>query len=174
MEISLAAEGAGIVQSSEEEAQGSLLLFITTWREVVVSWGSASSLMWLVIGVEGMASSCAREGSGWTLANTTSLKEWSGTGMGCPERWWSHWPWRCSRNVWTLRWGTCFSENHWWWVNVWTGWSCGSFPTFVILWSYDQNHTLWYLWTTLTISVPVRTTITPGTHSPQFPDTGDH
>jgi len=44
----------------------------------------------LVIGLEGMASSCAREGSGWVLGNTTSLKGWSGTGMGCPERWWSH------------------------------------------------------------------------------------
>ena len=43
-----------------------------------------------VIGLEGMASSCVREGSGWTLGNTTSLKRWSGTGMGCPERWWSH------------------------------------------------------------------------------------
>ena len=21
---------------------------------------------------------------------------------GCPERWWSHRPWRCSRNVWML------------------------------------------------------------------------
>ena len=39
-----------------------------------------------------MASSCARGGSGWTLGNTTSLKGWSGTEMGCPERWWSH-PW---------------------------------------------------------------------------------
>ena len=37
------------------------------------------------LGLEGMASSCAREGSGWTLGNTTSLKGWSGTGMGCPE-----------------------------------------------------------------------------------------
>jgi len=42
-----------------------------------------------VIGLEGMASSCAREGSGWTLGNTI-LKEWSGTGVGCPRRWWSH------------------------------------------------------------------------------------
>ena len=52
--------------------------------------------------LEGMASSCTRERSGWTLGNTASLKGWSGTGMGCPERWWSHRPWRCSRNVWTL------------------------------------------------------------------------
>jgi len=44
----------------------------------------------LDIGLEGMASSCAREGSGWTLGNTASLKGWSGTGMGWPERWWSH------------------------------------------------------------------------------------
>jgi len=74
--------------------------------------------------------------SGWTLGNTTSLKGWSGTGMGCSERWWSHRPWRCSKNVWMLCWGTWFSENHWWWVNDWTGWSCGSFPTLVILWFY--------------------------------------
>ena len=43
----------------------------------------------IVIGLEGMASSCAREDSGWTLGNTTCLKGWSGTGMGCPERRWS-------------------------------------------------------------------------------------
>ena len=43
-----------------------------------MSWGSTSSL---VIGLEGMTSSCARGGSGWALGNTTSLKEWSGTGM---------------------------------------------------------------------------------------------
>jgi len=26
-------------------------------------------------------------------------EEWSGTGTGCPGRWWSHHPWRCSKNV---------------------------------------------------------------------------
>jgi len=39
-----------------------------------------------VIGLEGMASSFPREGSGWTLGNTISLKGWSGPGTGCPER----------------------------------------------------------------------------------------
>jgi len=86
---------------------------------------------------EEIASSCARESSGWTLGNTTSLKGWSGTGMGCPERWWSHRLSRCSKSVWMLCWGTWFSENHWWRANGWIGWSCGSFPTFVILWFYD-------------------------------------
>ena len=62
------------------------------------------------------------------------LKGWSGTGMGCPESWWSHRPWRRSKNVWMLSWETWFSENQWWWVNGWTGWSCGSFPTLAILW----------------------------------------
>ena len=64
---------------------------------------------------EGMASSCTREGSGWMLGNTTSLKGWSGTGMGCPERWWSNRAWRCSKNVWMWCWGTWFSE--WWWLD---------------------------------------------------------
>ena len=68
------------------------------------------------------------------LLLTNSLKGWSGTGMGCRGRWWSHLAGRCSRNVWTLCWGTWFSENHWWWVDGWTGWSCGSFPTLVIVW----------------------------------------
>jgi len=26
-------------------------------------------------------------------------KEWSGIGTGCPGKWWSHHPWRCSKNV---------------------------------------------------------------------------
>ena len=45
--------------------------------------GSASSLFSrvTVIGLEGTASSCAREGSGWTLGNPASLEGWSGTGM---------------------------------------------------------------------------------------------
>jgi len=30
------------------------------------------------------------------LGNTTSPKEWSGAGTGCPGRWWSHCPWRYS------------------------------------------------------------------------------
>jgi len=55
-----------------------------------------------VIGREGMASSCTRESSGWMSGNTTSLKGWSGTGIGCPERWWSHCAWWCSRSVWML------------------------------------------------------------------------
>ena len=61
-----------------------------------------SHVVGLVIGLEGMASSCTREGSGWMLGNTTSLKGWSGTGMGCAERWWSHRPWWCSKSVWML------------------------------------------------------------------------
>jgi len=100
------------------------------------------NLVWLVIGLEGMASSCTREDSGWTLGNTTSLKGWSGTGMGCPGRWWSHRPWWCSKSVWMLCWGIWFSENHWWRENGWTVWSCGSFPTLAILWFYDSKHQL--------------------------------
>ena len=59
--------------------------------------------------------------------------------MGCPERWWSHRAWWCSKSVWMLCWETWFSENHWWRANGWTGWSCGSFPTLAILWFYDSK-----------------------------------
>jgi len=68
---------------------------------------------------------------------TTPLKGCSGTGMGCPERWWSHRAWWCSKSIWMLYWGTWFSGNHWGRVNGWTGWSCGSFPTLAILWFYE-------------------------------------
>ena len=37
--------------------------------------------------------------SGWMLGKISSLNEWSGMGMGCPGRWWSHQPWRCSRTI---------------------------------------------------------------------------
>ena len=126
---------------------------------VILQWAQPSSTTpgRVVLGLEGMASNCAREDSGWTLGNTTSLKGWSGTGMGCPERWWSHRAWRCSKSVWMLCWGTWFSENHWWRVNGWIGWSCGSFPTLVFLWFYDSKETnaLWNLsvrWKTCTES----------------------
>lgn len=49
----------------------------------------------------------------------------------------------CSRNIWTLCWGTRFNENYWWWLDGWTGWSCGSFPILVILWFFQKL--LWEL-----------------------------
>jgi len=39
------------------------------------------------------------------------LKEWSGFGTGCPGRWWSHHPWRCSKNVYMWHFGTWFSRH---------------------------------------------------------------
>ena len=59
-----------------------------------------------------------------------SLKGWSGTGMGCPEGWWSHWPWRRSRNIWMLCWGTWFNENRC------DGWMVGLGDLFLPLWFY--------------------------------------
>ena len=46
-----------------------------------------------------MALRCPRGGSGQILGSISSLKEWSGIGTGCPGRWWSPCPWRCSRAV---------------------------------------------------------------------------
>ena len=50
-------------------------------------WWSASSPMYLVIGLEGMASSCTRGDSGWILGNTVShesgqVLEWAAQGGG--------------------------------------------------------------------------------------------
>ena len=46
----------------------------------------------------------------WILGKISVLKEWSGTGTGCPGRWWSHHPWRCSKNVQMWHLGTWFSR----------------------------------------------------------------
>jgi len=35
----------------------------------------------------------------WTLGKISFLKEWSGTGPGCPGKRWSPHPWRGSENV---------------------------------------------------------------------------
>ena len=35
----------------------------------------------------------------WILGKASSWKERSGTGTGCPGKWWSHHLWRCSRTV---------------------------------------------------------------------------
>jgi len=35
----------------------------------------------------------------WILGKISLLREWSGIGTGCPGKWWSHHPWRCSKNV---------------------------------------------------------------------------
>jgi len=46
---------------------------------------------------DGMASNCARGHSRWTLGQISPLKEWSGIGIGCSERWWSHHLWKYLR-----------------------------------------------------------------------------
>jgi len=40
-----------------------------------------------------------KEGLDWILGKISLLKEWSGIGIGCPGRWWSHHPWRYLKNV---------------------------------------------------------------------------
>ena len=81
-----------------------------------------------------MASSCAREDSGWMLGNTTSLKGWSGTGMGCPGRWCSHRPWGVQGMF------GCCVEGHGLARTIGKGQMVGlddPFPTLAILWFYN-------------------------------------
>jgi len=35
----------------------------------------------------------------WILGKISFLKEWSDIGTGCPGKWWSPHPWRCSKEV---------------------------------------------------------------------------
>jgi len=46
-----------------------------------------------------MASSSVRGGLDWILGKISVLEESSGIGTNCPGKWWSHHPWRCSKNV---------------------------------------------------------------------------
>jgi len=49
--------------------------------------------------MRGNASSCIRGGLVWISGKISLLKKWSGIGTGCPGRWLSDHPWRCSKNV---------------------------------------------------------------------------
>ena len=46
-----------------------------------------------------MTSCCTGAGLGWRLGNVPAQMEWSGTGVGCPEKWLGHHSWRCSGTV---------------------------------------------------------------------------
>jgi len=35
----------------------------------------------------------------WDIRKNFLLKEWSGIGTGCPRKWCSHHPWRCSKTM---------------------------------------------------------------------------
>lgn len=97
-----AAEGSGVVWPGEREAQGSLLLSTTPWKEMVekARWRLVSSPRQPETVWEEIASSCARGGLVWTSGGISSQKWWLDTGLGCPRRWWSHRPWRCVRKDW--------------------------------------------------------------------------
>jgi len=55
--------------------------------------------------------SCVRGGLDWILGKKSLLKEWSDIGPGCPGKWWSHHPWRCSKNVYMWYFGIWFSRH---------------------------------------------------------------
>jgi len=50
-----------------------------------------------------------------------SHKALKGIGTGCPGRWWSHHPWRGSKNVYVWHFGAWFSRHGW--GDGWTWWS---------------------------------------------------
>lgn len=73
-----------------------------------MGWGLDSFPKQQMIGLEEMASNCARGDLGWILGQVSSLKSLWDIGTGCPEL--SRHPWRYSKDVsmWCLR--TWFSD----------------------------------------------------------------
>lgn len=65
-----------------------------------------------------MASSCTREGSGWTSRRISSLKGWLSIRTDCAEMWWSHYPWKILWNVWTWYFVLCFYSHGGVWSKV--------------------------------------------------------
>jgi len=57
-----------------------------------------------------MASSCTSRGLQWILGKISSLKEFWSIGTGCPGKWWSPHPWRCSKNMQVWHFGTWFGR----------------------------------------------------------------
>lgn len=66
----------------------------------------------------GMASSCTREGSGWTSRRISSLEGWLSIRTDCAEMWWSHYPWKILWNVWTWYFVLCFYSHGGVWSKV--------------------------------------------------------
>lgn len=59
--------------------------------------------------------------------------------MGWPQRWWSHCPWMCSRNVWMSHWGTWYraAKDMSWWLDHM---SLLVFPVLMIIWFWGSKH----------------------------------
>jgi len=129
----------GICQTHEIMQVSLRILFFENCELILLCWMSLFTLCLTSLGLEGMASTCTREGSGWMLGNTASLKGWSGTGMGCQRGGGVTDPGGVQRVF-----GCCveghglartIGEGQ---TNGWTGWSCGAFPPLAILWFYDS------------------------------------
>jgi len=133
-------EGAGMVQSGEEKAQGkthhSLQLLKGGGGQPLLPDSSSRT--------RGDASCCTWGGSGWALGRISPQKEWWCPGTGCPGRWGSH---RLSSVQETWR---CGTEGHssggrWGWADGWAGWPERAFPTLTSLWFYERQDDLWLL-----------------------------
>jgi len=120
-------------------------LTVSPWESHLLSLRSSSPCP-VVAGLFSHITSHSMRGDGLKLhqgrfrldfKKNSSQKEWSGTGTGCPGRWWSHHPWRCLRTVEMWHWGT-------WLVGIMGlqfDWMILMiFPTPVILWFSFYPH----------------------------------
>lgn len=73
--------------------------------------GLVSSAMSQVKGLEEMALIFARGGSDQIFEHFP-MKDWSGIGITCPEKWWSHRLWKCLRGIWMWHWEILFKGDY--------------------------------------------------------------
>ena len=101
-----AAEGTAIIESREEDTQGRPF-HSHQLPEGKLYWGRVDLFSHLTGDrVKGNAFRLHKGRFRLDMKKKTSQKEWWGSGTGCPGEWWSHRPWRCSRNTWMWQWGT--------------------------------------------------------------------
>jgi len=86
----------------------------TQWSQ----WGTEIWSVDLKAGLLSVSTTVHQDHAVFTLTDSM----WHGAVRGC---------------ILSLHFPSWFNENDWWWVDDWTGWSCGSFPTLVILCFYD-------------------------------------